>query len=94
MLYLDREALETAQNNYSSYAQRMKSLMEKLVKAMEEVRGGWDSDAGKAFFEKFDDEWKKNFDDYTKVVEHMADNMNVAKNKYQAIFDQADKLKV
>lgn len=94
MLYLDREALETAKNNYSSYAQRMKSLKEKLVKATEEVRGGWDSDAGKAFFEKFDDEWKKNFDDYTKVVEHMADNMNIAKNKYQAIFDQADKLKV
>lgn len=94
MLYLDREALETAKNNYSSYARRMTSLKDKLVQATEEIKGGWDTDAGVAFFTKFNDEWKKNFDDYTEVVKHMADNMDVAKNKYQAIFDQADKLKI
>lgn len=92
MLYLDKDALETAKTKYSSYAQDMSALKTKLETAVDDIRNGWKSDAGNAFFTKFDDEWKKNFDDYINVINHMSSNMQIAKNKYQAIFDEADKL--
>lgn len=92
MLYLDRDALETAKSEYSSYAQQMSDLKDKLVGAVDDIRDGWKSDAGDAFFTKFDDEWKKNFDDYINVINHMSSNMEIAQNKYQAVFDEADKL--
>ena len=64
------------------------------ISAVDDIRSGWKSDAGDAFFKKFDDEWKKNFDDYINVINHMSSNMQIAKNKYQAVFDEADKLKL
>lgn len=94
MLYLDKDALDKAKTNYSTYAQDMKTLKTKLESAVDDIRSGWKSDAGDAFFKKFDDEWKKNFDDYINVINHMSCNMQIAKNKYQAVFDEADKLKL
>lgn len=92
MLYLDKDALDTAKSNYSTYAQDMQSLKTNLESAVNEIRSGWITDAGDAFFKKFDDEWKKNFDDYINVIEHMSSNMQIAKDKYQAVFDEADNL--
>lgn len=94
MLYLDKDALDKAKTNYSTYAQDMTNLKTKLENAVNDIRNGWQSDAGDAFFTKFDDEWKKNFDDYINVINHMSSNMQIAKNKYQAVFDEADKLKL
>ena len=68
MLYLDKDALDKAKTNYSTYAQDMKTLKTKLESAVDDIRSGWKSDAGDAFFKKFDDEWKKNFDDYINVM--------------------------
>lgn len=94
MLYLDKDALDKAKTNYSTYAQDMRNLKTNLEVAVDDIRDGWQSDAGDAFFKKFDDEWKKNFDDYINVINHMSSNMQIAKNKYQAVFDEADKLKL
>lgn len=94
MLYLDKEALETAKNQYTNCAERMKTLKSTLESAVEGLRDGWKSDAGDAFFKKYDDEWVKNFTDYINVIEHMSSNMLIAKNKYQEVFDEADKIKL
>ena len=94
MLYLDKDALNMAKTNYSTYADDMDILKSTLETAVEDIRKDWKSDAGDAFFTKFDDEWKKNFDDYINVINHMSSNMQIAQNKYQAIFDEAEKLKL
>lgn len=94
MLYLDKDALDKAKTNYSTYAQDMTTLKTKLENAVDDIRNGWQSSAGDAFFKKFDDEWKKNFDDYINAINHMSSNMQIAKNKYQEVFDEADKLKL
>lgn len=94
MLYLDRDALDTAKTNYSTYSEDMKNLKKELEDAINDIRSGWKSDAGDAFFKKFDDEWEKNFTDYINVIEHMSSNMEIAKTNYQAVFDEADQLKL
>jgi WXG100 family type VII secretion target len=70
MLYLDKDALDSAKNSYSTYASDMSALKTKLETAVDDIRNGWKSDAGDVFFTKFDDEWKKNFDDYINVINH------------------------
>ena len=92
MLYLDRDALSTAKSNYSSYATRMATLKTNLETAVTDLRAGWKTDAGDAFFKKYDDEWVKNLTDYINVINHMSSNMKIATDKYQEVFDEADKL--
>lgn len=91
---VSEEAMINAGNEYSDYADRMETLQKTLKTAVEEIRGGWDSDGGKAFFEKFDDEWYKNFTDYINVIRHMASNVNNAKTKYEPLFEYAEKMKL
>lgn len=91
-LIISEEAMQIAKTGYDDCAERMKTLRNTLKNAVDEIRSGWDSEAGKAFFEKFDDEWLKNFDDYIAVIKHMSDNMTKAKNKYSPLFEEADKI--
>ena len=93
-LIISEEAMDTAKKGYDDCAARMKELRNRMSDAVDEIRGAWDSDAGKAFFEKFDDEWLSNFDDYINVIKHMSDNMTTAKNKYSPLFDEADNIKL
>lgn len=94
MLYIDRDALSTAKSNYSTYATRMTTLKINLEKAVTDLRAGWKTDAGDAFFQKYDNEWVKNLTDYINVINHMSNNMKTATDKYQEVFDEADKLKL
>ena len=92
MFIFFEESLDTAKNNYSSYAGDMELLKTKLETAVDDIRSGWDTEAGETFFAKFDDEWKKNFDDYIAVINHMAENMQIAINEYQEIVNEAEEL--
>lgn len=48
----------------------------------------------RGLFEKFDNQWVKNFNDYIDVIGHMSDNMKISQNKYQTVFDEANKLSI
>lgn len=94
LLMINEEAMETAKSSYDSCALRMKTLRDNLKTAVDDIRTGWDSDGGKAFFEKFDNQWYKNFNDYIAVIEHMSDSMAKSKSKYQPLFEEADKISI
>lgn len=94
ILIINKDDLETARKEYAQYAERMETLRSDLEKAVSEIRGAWQSDGGEEFFKKYDDEWLKNFNDYIAVIKHMANNVQVAKNEYQAIFDEVKALKI
>lgn len=91
-LKIDQDAMQSAKKEYDNCVTRMTSLRDNLKIAVDDIRAGWKSDGGKAFFEKFDDQWYKNFNDYIAVIGHMSDNMDRANGKYQEIFEYADKL--
>ena len=85
-LKISEEAMDAAKSSYDDCVEKMKQLRKNLKKAVEEIRSGWDSDGGK--------EWYKNFNDYIAVMEHMSENIQKAKNKYQPLFEEADKLEL
>lgn len=94
MLKVNEEALKKAKTTYNDQAQRMRDLKAKLDKAVEDIKEGWNSKAGDEFFKKFDNEWEKNIIDYIDVIQHMSDNMKIADDKYQKVFDTAEKIKL
>lgn len=94
MLKVNEESLKKAKGTYQEQAQRMRALKAKLSTAVSGIKEGWDSKAGDAFFKKYDNEWEKNITDYSEVIQHMSDNMSIADNKYQTVFDTAEKIKL
>ncbi|MDF2904941.1 MAG: hypothetical protein K0R34_262 [Herbinix sp.] len=94
MLMFSEEALTKARDVYSNQAQEMRDLKAKLTVAVDDIREGWNSSAGDEFFKKYDEQWMKNITDYIDVIQHMSDNMDIANNKYQTVYDYAEKVKV
>ena len=94
MLMFSEDALKRARDIYSDQAQEMRNLKAKLTTTVDDIRDGWNSSAGDEFFKKYDDQWMKNITDYIDVIQHMSDNMDIANNKYQTVYDYAEKIKV
>lgn len=94
MLKFNVDALKKARDVYSEQAQEMRNLKQKLSSAVEDIREGWNSSAGDEFFSKYDEQWMKNITDYIDVIQHMSDNMDIANNKYQTVYDYAEKIKL
>ena len=94
MLKINEESLKKAKTTYHDQAQRMRDLKTKLSTAVDGIKEGWNSKAGDEFFNKYDEEWEKNITDYIDVIQHMSDNMKIADNKYQTVFDTAEDIKL
>lgn len=93
-LVVNQEELLEAHKKYLDCAQRMTTLRDELKKAVEGLRGGWKSEGGDAFFEKFDDQWLTNFDDYIAVINHMGELLKSAEGSYRPLFTEAERLKL
>lgn len=94
ILMIDQEALTTAKRGYALQAQQMRELRQKLIDSVALLEDSWDSDAGVQFVSKFNTDLKKNMKLYAEVVDHMAQNMDIAVNRYQEVFDEAEQLKL
>lgn len=67
----------------------MIDLKAKLSVAVEDIKEGWDTQAGDAFFEKYGNEWDKNISNYIEVIQNMSRNMQIADSKYQSVYETA-----
>lgn len=93
-LQYDTEKIASTKSTYEKCVTEMDSIKKKMDKMVSSIRGAWDSDAGDAFFDKYDNEWLSAFNQYKEVLEHMAANLDVASNKYTEITELAKKLKI
>ena len=93
MFYFNETALNNAKTAYEQYAVDMGKLSSTLFNDVEDLKNSaWQSQAADAFFEKFDFEWHENMIKYQKVISHMANNMNIAIDTYQPVWDEAEEL--
>ena len=60
----------------------MNDLKDNMQNVVDSVKDAWKSEAGEAFFKKYDEEWLKGFTHYTEVLEHMVKNLDIATEKY------------
>ena len=93
-LQYDTEKMTEVKQTYVDAVSKMTEIQKKMQKMVDSVKDGWDSDAGTAFFEKYDEEWLKGFNQYKEVLTHMSENLNTAEGKYTQITNLAKKTKV
>ena len=67
--------METVKKTYKDCVKEMDDLQTKMQTMVDDIKEGWQSKAGDAFFTKYDDEWLKGFKQYREVLDHMADNL-------------------
>lgn len=96
MAYLqyDTEVLASTKTAYEKAVTEMEGIKSDMETMVNSVRESWKSDAGDAFFEKYDNEWLKAFEQYKEVLQHMAYNLDIANNKYSEVTQLANKLKL
>lgn len=90
-LQYDTEKMTEVKQTYVDAVSKMTEIQKKMQKMVDSVKDGWDSDAGTAFFEKYDEEWLKGFNQYKEVLTHMSENLNTAEGKYTQITNLAKK---
>ncbi len=93
-LQYDTEKMTEVKQTYVDAVSKMTEIQKKMQKMVDSVKDGWDSDAGTAFFEKYDEEWLKGFNQYKEVLTHMSENLNTAEGKYTQITNLAKKTKL
>lgn len=96
MSYLkyDTDKMKEVKKVYDNAVKNMEDIQATMKTMVDDVKEGWNSEAGDAFFEKYDEEWLKGFNQYKEVLSHMSENLNTAQGKYTEVSDLAKKTKL
>lgn len=92
MAYLeyDSDIINETKTFYETKAQAMGDIKTALVNMESNLRTDWESDASRAFFDHFDNEWMNNFDTYKETLEHMATLLGTAAASYDSVTTTAE----
>jgi len=96
MAYLkyDTEKMQNVKTTYNDCVTSMNDLKSQMQGIVDDVRDAWKTEAGDAFFEKYDNEWLKGFTQYTEVLSHMAQNLDLASGRYSEVTEVFNALKI
>lgn len=89
-IMLDTDAFAQASRELLDKCEELKTLRSNITASFEQLKKDWDSDAGRQFFSRFENDLLKNLDNYTKVFEYMSQNLTTASQKYEEVFRAAD----
>jgi WXG100 family type VII secretion target len=90
---IDLAKLDTAISTYQKLVTDLDVVTKNLDTAMTSLEStGWRSPAGKAFFSKYDEAWKKNVEKRKKVLDHLREALQTAKTEYAAVANEAAQL--
>ena len=91
---VDIEVLQKTKQTYNESVTNINNIKNNLTTLVQQLKEtGWNSDAGKKFFESYDEGWAKNIDKYTKFVEFMSELLVQAEASYQEVIDASEELK-
>ena len=76
---IDSDAFAQASSVLTAKCQELENLRSNIEASFEQLKQDWDSDAGKAFFARFEND-----------LEHMSGNLTAASQKYEEVFRAAD----
>ncbi len=89
-LHLDQDAFQAACSGLEEKCRNLEALSGQIQSSFEQLRQDWDSQAGKLFFERFENDLIKNLDQFTVVMEHMNQNLSSASQQYEEVFEAAE----
>ena len=89
-LYIDQDCLTDASRSLMQQRTDILRLKGEIEASFTQLKVEWDSEAGKLFFQKFEDDLIKNLERYATVFEYMSKNLSTASQKYDEVFRAAD----
>lgn len=89
-LYIDQDYLSDGSRALADKRDEMERLRSDIKTSFEQLRKEWDSEAGRLFFEKFEEDLLKNLDRYVIVFGYMSQNLSTASQKYDEVFRAVD----
>jgi len=94
-LKIDTDFMQTTIDEYQNIYEDILALKDCLTKEMENLKSVyWQSEAGNAFFDKYNAGWADNVEVYLNVVLFLKDQLQKAKGSYEGLCIAADKIKI
>lgn len=87
-ILLDDAKLSEAAIKMTQIASDMTDLKKQIQGLLENMKSGYNTPAGRKFQEVCSTGLLQLFDDQIAVINHVAENLNTAKNEYQSVFDE------
>lgn len=88
IILIDEEALKSASDELSGISQEMQQLKKDLLSLLDDLKTGFDTPAGRKFYNSCNTGLLTPIDQQAKVMAHIAENLELAKNMYQSVFDE------
>lgn len=89
-LTIDQDAFRWASKELEGKRKELKELSDTLQASFEQLKMDWDSDAGRQFFVRFENDLISNLKKYSDVFEYMSKNLSIASEKYEEVFRAAE----
>jgi uncharacterized protein YukE len=89
-LYLDQDAFERGKNDLKTKCEELRALRRDISASFDQLRQDWDSEAGREFFARFENDLLANLEKHSTVFEYMSTNLSTASYKYDEVFRAAD----
>ena len=89
---IDENAFRRASTDLAAQATALRNLRRDILRSFDDLKRDWDSDARRAFFNKFDNELIRHLDDYARKLDQRSDTLNRVISHYRPVFDAANTL--
>lgn len=92
-LKVDLDVLQATIGVYNTEIAHFVAAKASIVTALNALKSsGWKSDASRAWFSLLDDEWLKNIDFQIRVLKSLRDDLVIANNEYEGVYDEQCRL--
>ena len=89
------EVLNGTREKYKTSVDNIKVLKNTLVKTLEKLKeGGWNSIAGKTYFDNINEDWVKNVDLYLETIAILNEMLRIASGEFESIVNESKKLNI
>lgn len=89
-LIIDKTALQEASADLEAKCQELSDLKKTIEASFTQLKAEWNSDAGRAFFDTFEEDLLSNLEKYSLVFNFMSKNLSTSLQKYEEVFRAAD----
>ena len=89
---LDEEAFTKAARNMTELAGKMDGLRNRISGLLAELQKGFQTPAGEKFFKACGSTLLQPLDDQKRVINHVSENLTIAQQSYQSVFQEFEKL--
>ena len=87
-LVIDESAFDDAVRDFNAISQDIEALRNEVNRLLDDLAEGFDTPAGRKFYKSCSSSLLSPLNDQANVVRHVAENLNLAREEYQSVFEE------